>query len=1081
MSLRRAFLCAFLASLALAILVVLPLRSQQMSSAPAKQVPVEMYSNLRWRLIGPFRAGKTSCVTGVPGNTSTYYMGTPGGGLWKTVDAGQVWTPTFDDAKVASIGAIAVPHSDANIIYVGTGYQTPGNGVWKSTDAGANWRNIGLAETRFISTILVDAKNPDIVFVAALGDNNSGENRGVFKSTDGGATWKKTLYLDPQYGVTSLSSAPDATNIMFAAFGTRVFGRAQNIPEKGIYKSTDAGDTWQPVNGAGLPQSGMGKIGVAVAPGTAGKTIYSIMNQGFFRSLDSGATWERTTTDARIVSTGQFGGVFVNPQDPNDVFISQTSMYRTTDGGKNWIAFTGAPSGDDYNAIWVNPDAPRYMIQGVDQGAVVSEDGGKTWSSWYNQPTGQLYHVITDNQFPYTVYAAQQDSGTVGIPSRSDYGEISDAERFSIAGFEAAYIAPDPVNPNLIYSNAWYGSVIRYDRNTGQLATVFVRSEKYRTAGMAPLAFAPQDSHTLYLGTQYLLKTTNGGATWQEISPDLTEVPASAAAPPPDPTQAARRGGPGGALNTISFSTVRAGIIWTGSTNGRINLTQDGGKHWRDVTPADLAAPASIAIIDSSHFDTNSAYAAISGGGRAATAGPMIYRTHDAGKSWQKIVNGLPAANPGLDSAQFVREDTVRKGLLFAGNQTGMYVSFDDGDDWQSLQLNLPVAPMRDLVVHGSDLVMVTYGRSIWILDDITPLRQLSADIQHAATPTLFRPADAMRWRWDNYQDTPPTREIVAASGKNPPDGAVIDYFIPHSASTATIEITDSKGNVIRRFTSDAPPETKLLPNIPNYWFSPPAVASSTVGAHRFVWDLRYDDPKVLPYSYYGNLIDYVEYTLADHAIPGEFPRAQPLGPLVAPGKYTVTLTLNGQSYKQLLNVALDPRVRATQADLDAQVAMSQRITRGLAATTDTFWQAQALSAAIADRQKSVASLQNAEELASALKSAADRAKAIAEGAHDPTGVGPINRDLARIFQMVESGDQRPVETAQQSVDESCKEIDAAFAAWRALNTKRPAISTAADSAAALDLHVINAMLAAQHLAPLPIVSDIPISSRCGK
>ena len=880
MSFRRALALASICSIALFLAAALPLRSQQTSNAnriPAT-VPEERYSNLRWRLIGPFRAGKTSCVTGVSGNTSTYYMGTPGGGVWKTVDAGQVWTPTFDDAKVASIGAIAVAHSDANIIYVGTGYQTPGNGVWKSTDAGATWKNVGLSETRFISAIQVDAKNPDIVFVAALGDSISAENRGVFKSTDGGATWKKTLYLDPQNGVVSLSFAPDATNIVFAAFVSRAFGRAGNAAERGIFKSSDAGETWQPVSGSGLPQSGMGKIGVAVAPGTAGKTIYSIMNQGFFRSLDSGSTWERTTTDARIVSTGQFGGVFVNPQDPNDVFISQTSMYRTTDGGKNWIAFTGAPSGDDYNAIWVNPDAPRYMIQGVDQGAVVSEDGGKTWSSWYNQPTGQLYHVITDNQFPYTVYAAQQDSGTVGIPSRSDYGEIGDNERFSIAGFEAAYIAPDPLNPNLIYSNAWYGSVVRYDRKTGHLDTVFVRSEKYRSAGMAPLAYAPQDSHTLYLGTQYLLKTTNGGDTWQEISPDLTAIPATPGAPPPDATQAARRGGPGGALNTISFSTVRAGVIWTGSTNGRINMTQDGGKHWQDVTPSDIPSPSSVGIIDASHFDTNSAYVAVSGGGRGAPTGPMIYRTHDGGKSWQKIVDGLPASDPGLHTAQFIREDTVRQGLLFAGNQSGIFVSFDDGDDWQSLQLNLPVTWMRDMVVHGNDLILATHGRSIWILDDITPLRLAQSTISSVFIE-LLPPADAMRWRWDNYQDTPPTREMVAASGKNPPDGAIIDYYVPQNGRSATLEITDSKGNLVRRFTSDVPPESKLRPNIPSYWFSPPAVLSAAQGAHRFVWDLRYDDPRTLPYNYYGSLIDYVEYILADHAIPGEIPHSRAARP----------------------------------------------------------------------------------------------------------------------------------------------------------------------------------------------------------
>lgn len=1072
-----AFVCA------LAIFLPSALRSQQPSnSAASAAVPEAMYSNLRWRLIGPFRAGKSECVTGVPGNTSTFYMGTPGGGVWKTVDSGRVWFPVFDDAKVASIGAIAVAPTNADIVYVGTGYQGPGNGIWKSTDAGATWKNIGLAETRMISGILIDPKSPDTIFAAAPGDALSGENRGVYKSTDGGATWRKVLYLDPQSGVISISLAPDAPSVIFASFQSRVFGR--QAVEHGIYKSTDGGDTWQEANGAGLPQSGMGKIGVLVAPKTNGKRVYAIMNQGFFRSDDQGGTWTRSNYDARIVSTGQFGGIYSNPQNPDDIFISQTSMYRSQDGGRNWEAFTGAPSGDDYNYIWVNPDDPRFMAQSVDQGSVISEDGGKTWSSWYNQPTGQLYHVITDNQFPYNIYAAQQDSGTVAFPSRSDYGQIGDNERFSIAGFEAAYIAPDPLNPNFIYSNAWYGSVIRYDRSTGQLATVFIRTDKYRTASMAPLLYAPQDSKTLYLGTQYLMKTTNGGVSWQEISPDLTEVPPNPQAAAPDAAQAARRGGPGGALNTVSFSTVKAGTIWTGSTNGRIHMTTDGGKHWSDVTPSDLATPASIGIIDSSHFDTNSAYAAVSTGGRGGPGnpGPTILHTHDAGKSWQKIVNGLPASAPGLDAALFVREDTVRKGLLFAGTQSAMWVSFDDGDHWQSLQLNLPVAQMRDMVVKGNDLVLATYGRSIWSLDDITPLRNAQAELAGAANP-LYSPPDALRWRWDNYQDTPPTIEMSAASGKNPPDGAIIDYYLPNAAKSATIEITDAKGQLIRKYTSETPALPKLKPNVPDYWFAPPTVVGTATGPHRFVWDLRYADPVILPYNYYGVLINYTEYTLADHAIPGELERGQPSGALVAPGVYTVTLTVDGQSFKQQLRVNADPRIHASQADLDAQIALAQRIMRGLQATTDTFWRVKELADAIADRQKSLASAGNATELTGNLKSLADQVHAIGEGTQTTPGIGPANRDLTRIFQMIESGDIRPTDSAMAAVSETCGHVDEKFLAWRNLNAgvSPTSIPPGADAKPPVLLSSINSQLAAANLAPLPVVANIPTISPCAK
>jgi photosystem II stability/assembly factor-like uncharacterized protein len=1028
-------------------------------SAQTPQASPEAYSNLRWRLIGPFRGGRVTAVTGIPGDHSTYYAGTPGGGLWKTTDGGQVWKPIFDSVEVASVGAVAVAASDANRVYVGTGEQTPGDGVWRSDDAGATWTNIGLRDTQFISTVLVNPNDPNTLLVAALGGRAPGEDRGVFKTTDGGRIWRKVLYKDEQSGVVDMSRDPVAPNIVFAAFESGVFGRAQIGTEHGIYKSIDGGETWEPLNGQGLPASNLGRIGIVAAAGSGGRRVYAIVNQGFFRSDDSGQTWQRTTSDPRIVSTNYFGKVFANPRNPDDVFIGQTSMYRSTDGGHTWKPFDGAPSGDDFHVIWISSENSKYMILGVDQGAIISEDGGSTWSSWYNQPTGQLYHVSTDNQFPYNVYAAQQDSGTVGLPSRSDYGEITDSERFSVDGFEAAYIAPDPANPNIVYSGGWYNTIVRYDRTTGQFATVFVRGDKYRTAGMAPIMYAPQDARTLYLGTQYLLKSTDGGMSWQQASPDLTEGSASAGGQNASQSGAANRAR-NAAINTLSFSAASGGGIWAGTTNGRIQITRNAGKSWQDVTPKDLPAVTSISILDASHFDASTAYAVINA---FQSSEPLIYRTHDGGKSWQKIVMGLPTSGPTAGIARFVREDSVRKGLLYAGTETSVWVSLDDGDHWQSLQLNLPASSMRDLAVHGDDLVLATYGRSIYILDNVTPLRQINSNTIGAAA-YFYKPADAIRARWDNNQDTPLPIDVPA--GKNPPDGAILDYNLQAASNDATIEITDARGNLVRHFGTTEPP-APAFPNVPDYWFAPPAVVSKSAGAHRFVWDLRYADPLVLPYNYYGALIDYTEYTLADHAIPGETPRRQPVGPLVVPGSYTVTLTVDGHAYKQQVTVRLDPRVHTSQADLEAQLAWAQKLTRAVNATHDVFLQAHALQGAIAQDQMEAPQGQPASGLADTFKSLMDQVAAIAEGTRVAPGVGPENRDLSRIYTMVESGDIRPSDAAKESAQASCGQMEKSLAAWRLLNTQT--------------LPGINSQLATQNMAALPIMTTFPADSPCGK
>src|SRR5271166_4020512 len=534
----------------------------------AQEIPTNIVQAMQWRLIGPHRGGRVTSVSGVPSQPAIYYIGTPGGGVWKTEDGGQVWKPIFDPEHVASIGAVAVAPSDAKVIYAGTGEQTQGNGVYKSTDAGSTWTNVGLNQTHIITGIVVDPRNPDVVLVSAAGDHWSGAERGIFKTTDSGKNWKKVLYQDEETGVPDIEAAPDNPSILYASSWTRPEDPfSTDEPEKkkkqdaAIYRSTDEGSTWSAVEGKGLPTDPMGRIGVAVAPGSNGRRVYAIVTQGLFRSDDSGASWQRSTTDPRILGNAYFSRVFVDPSNPNRVYVAQTSMYRSTDGGRSFEAWSGAPSGDDVHVLWINPANTQNMILGVDQGAIISVDGGNTWSSWYNQGTGQFYHVSTDQHFPYYVYAAQQDSGTAAVPSRSDYGEITYRDWAPTGAFEFCYIVPDPANPNYVYAGGWYGTVLRYDKTTGQIVHLLVRSSKYRTSQMAPIAFSPQDPHMLYAGAQYVLKSNDGGFSWQEVSPDLTqkadaEKKAEAEKAKPDPRRAV--------IATLALSPVKAGVIWVG-------------------------------------------------------------------------------------------------------------------------------------------------------------------------------------------------------------------------------------------------------------------------------------------------------------------------------------------------------------------------------------------------------------------------------------------------------------------------------------------------------------------------------------
>jgi photosystem II stability/assembly factor-like uncharacterized protein len=1041
-------------------------------STPAQQVNPDMYSGLSWRSIGPFRGGRVTAVAGIPGRPAVYYMGTPGGGVWKTTDGGRVWKPIFDDVHVASIGALALAPSNPDIVYVGTGEQTDGDGVFKSTDAGATWTNVGLRDTKVITSVLVNPRNPDIVLVGVLGQfAGAGPARGVFRTADSGKTWNKVLYVDEKTGVVDMCMDPGDHRVIYAAlwrpnlnFGPPVPRKKDEKPDAAIYKSTDGGATWKQLDGKGLPDGNRGRIGVTVAPGDHGRRVFAIMDQGLFRSDDAGATWRQITKDPRVLGNFYFSRIFVDPKNADMVYVVQTSLYRSTDGGQTFVSYKGAPGGDDYHVMWIDPEDTQRMILGVDQGATVSLDGGKTWSSWFNQPTGQLYHVITDNQFPYHAYAEQQDSGTVAVPNRSDYGEITYRDWFSVGGFEFGYIAPDPLHPNITYAGGWYSTIIRFDRNTGQISFVFLPGEKYHASGTVPIQFSPLDPHTLYLGAQFVLKTTDGGMNWQPISPDLTTLPpppASEKKAEPNETQNQRR--QRGAISTLAASPVSADVIWAGTTNGLIHVTRDAGATWQNVSPPETAGKGFIESLEASPHDAGTAYAVI-GGGAGFFFGSVprhILRTHDFGQTWQKIAQGLP--DPLL--AHVVREDPVRKGLLFAGLESGVYVSFDDGDHWQSLQLNLPTATVNDLTVHGDDLVVATFGRGLWILDDLTPLRQ-AGDQVAGSSVFLFRPEHAMRVHWDNDQETPLPPEVPA--GKNPPDGAILDYYLKTvPAGDITLEIKDEQGSLVRKFSSAAPAPDALPGNAPDYWFAPAAVLPKKAGMNRFVWDLLYPNPLTLPYSYYGNKLDYIEYTLVDHAIEGATPRYQPVGPAVVPGRYEVTLTVDGKAYRQSLVVEMDPRVPVTQDDLEQQLALSRKVSGWMDASYNAYNEVTALRAAVADRQKALAGNSQIKDANDALAALDKQVAVFEDGDEKGPGFGPMNRDLSRTLAMLGEGDMRPAQTMLAAAREQCPPLRKALAQWHKL---------AADG-----VTNANKLLEPTKLAPLPAPAGAAAELSCGE
>jgi photosystem II stability/assembly factor-like uncharacterized protein len=872
----------------------------------AQQYDQGLYSGLRWRMIGPFRGGRVNAVSGVIGQPDTFYFGSVGGGLWKSSNAGRTWTPVFDSNKVASIGAIGVAPSRPNVIYVGTGEPDMrdsiafGNGIYKSADAGKTWTNIGLENTRQIGRIIVDPKNPNVVFVAALGHAyGPNPDRGVYRSRNGGGTWQKVLFKNDDVGAIDLAFDPTNSQIVYATlWNVRrppwfIYAPA-NGPGAGIFKSTDGGTTWKEIS-EGIPAEGRGHIGIAVAP-TNRNRIYAAVDAkegGIFRSDDAGANWTRLSADKRLWDRGwYFEKVTVDPKNADTVYVMNTSVYRSTDAGKTWTAIKGAPGGDDYHQLWINPDDPKRMIVGSDQGGIVSVDGAATWSSWYNQPTAQIYHVAPDYRFTYWVTGAQQDSGAVGTPSRSRHSEISNRDWEGLcSGGESGYTAPDPLHPEILFG----GTVSRCNVLTGE--TKNVSPERGGTPGQfrhdwtQPLVFSQADPHALYFGNQFLYKTTNGGESWTQISQDLTREDPGV---PPNLNEAAAADAPAdkrrGVIYSIAPSPLRAPLIWVGTDDGLIHLTNDDGKTWQNVTPSAITSWNKVVMIEASHFDVKEAYAAVERH-QLEDYEPHVYRTRDGGKTWTEITNGLP----GGSYLQTVKEDPKRRGLLYAGTERAVFVSFDDGDHWQSLQLNLPAASMRDLAIHGDDLIVATHGRGFWVLDDITALRQINREVANS-TAFLFRPADAINLTPGSDNGTPMPRDEPLA--ENPPFGAMIDYYLKSDANgPVTLEILDPAGEVTRKYSSEdkTPPVNPDTLSIPAFWIRTQEPLSVVSGMHRWIWDLR-PTPAARPASAGGG------------GGGGGFGGRGVA--TVLPGTYTVKLTVDGKSYTQPLIVKMDPRAK---------------------------------------------------------------------------------------------------------------------------------------------------------------------------
>jgi photosystem II stability/assembly factor-like uncharacterized protein len=999
-----------------ALLSVLLFALPSVTRAQTEQVDTSALTEMRWRNVGPFRGGRTRAASGVPSQPNVFYVGAVNGGVWKTTDYGRTWQPIFDQQPTGSIGAIAVAPSDPQIIYVGSGEGlhrpdlSVGDGIYKSTDGGATWTHFGLRDGQQISQIAVDPRDPNRLFVAVAG-HPYGPNpqRGIYRSTDGARTFERVLFKDDNIGAAGVVIDPSDPKVVYATLWEAREGPWENADWNGagggIFKSADGGQTWKQLAG-GLPD-GIVQAYVNLAESNPKRLFASVATRDrvdLYASSDAGDTWHTVTSDPRPKSRIGGGDLPVpvqDPKDPNVVYVASTVTWKSIDGGKTWIAFRGAPGGDDYQNIWINPNNPGIILITSDQGAIVTVNSGESWSSWYNQPTAQMYHVAADNAFPYRLCSGQQESGSACISSRGNDGEITFRDWDPVAAEEYGYVAPDPLDPDIVYG----GKLTRYDRRTSQAQNIMpveLRNPDFRVVRTEPVMFSPIDPHLLYFAANTLWTTRDGGRNWTQISPDLTrktwDVPASvgifASEPSAKPTQR-------GVIYALAPSPLDINRIWAGTDDGLIWLTTDGGANWNNVTPPTLTAWQKVSTLEASHTDPNTAYAAINTL-RLDDLRPHILRTRDSGKTWIEITFGIP----DNENVNAVREDPKRKGLVFAGTERTVYVSFDDGDHWQSLRLNLPATSVRDLTVKNDDLAIGTHGRGFWILDDITPLRQLD-DKVIARNAHLFEPQLTYRVRWNTNTDTPLPPDVPA--GQNPPDGAILNYYLgPTTTADVTVEILDSAGNLVRRYSSAdpvPPPDPELA--VPAYWLRPPQKLSNQPGFHRFLWDVHYPPvPGVKP-----------EYSIA--AVYRNTAPAS-TSPWVMPGKYQVVLAANGQKFTQELNIQMDPRVNTPLPGLQQQFDLSQQIYQDVRALQPVNDQVERLRARLkAQRAKSpspadAAKLDAFSQKLEAFAGAEGRRRR--RGGQQPPTLSSVRGSLFEMFSVLQDVDAAPTTQAAQAV-----------------------------------------------------------------